>query len=132
MESIKVFVYGTLREKGSNHRLIKPFLLDSRPYTVKGDLYDVCGAYPALVLDQEGGNVIGELCTVQAEALERLDRLEGYFSPGNPSNLYDRVLFEGDDGEIFFVYTWSRLKVNHRKLQRIESGDWIGSSSLAF
>lgn len=117
-----MFVYGTLREGGSNRRLVEPYLLTSRPHAVPGRLYDA-GDYPALVLDErETGLVFGEVLTVTEAALEPLDELEDYFGPGHPDNLYDRVQL----GDGVWVYVWPQEKADAARLPLIEGGDWIG------
>jgi len=124
METIKVFVYGTLRKGCSNHHVIERYIVESQPFQVTGRLYDV-GFYPALVLDErETIRVQGELVTVNAEALTSLDFLEGYKGPNSKFNLYERILHP----EGFYVYTWSQKKVDEKGLKQIINGDWVAYS----
>lgn len=74
-----VFVYGSLRLGHSARGLVEPFVREWEPATVRGDLYDFPGGYPAVVLEPQAGLVMGELlrlADVQA-CLEALDDYEG-------------------------------------------------------
>lgn len=124
MKTVDVFVYGTLRKTGSNHDVVKNFIMDSESYQLHGALYNV-GMYPALVLHPTEQVVVGELITIPEHALSHLDRLEGFFGYGDRHNLYDRVLYKDNNGREFYVYTWPMEKVRERKLKLIECGDWI-------
>lgn len=93
-----VFVYGTLRRGGHNHRLLEHARCVSVTRTAPVfTLYDL-GAYPAMVA---GGvtAVEGEVYEVDATTLTRLDRLEGY--PG----YYDRIEVSLEDGHVALTYT---------------------------
>ncbi len=78
MESIDVFVYGTLKPGGTYHRqYCAPYLKKTRPAQVRGLLYDLPAlGYPAMTLGE--GWVKGYLFTLDAIALSGLDYLEGY------------------------------------------------------
>jgi gamma-glutamylcyclotransferase (GGCT)/AIG2-like uncharacterized protein YtfP len=77
-EGKRVFVYGTLKRGGSNHHHLngQKFLGEAR--TAPGfRLYDL-GGFPGMIArrdDREG--VFGEVWAVAADALARLDELEG-------------------------------------------------------
>ena len=124
MKTVDVFVYGTLRMSGSNHDLVKKFIINSLPYQIRGSLYNV-GMYPALVLGDTNGIVSGERITIPEHILVNLDRLEGFFGPGDQHNLYDRILHTDENGSRFYVYTWTFEKIAAKGLKLIESGDWI-------
>jgi gamma-glutamylcyclotransferase (GGCT)/AIG2-like uncharacterized protein YtfP len=94
----KVFVYGTLRYRGS------------RSITTLGDTYYVGGAitkpdwqlwdlgqFPALV---PGGQdiIVGEVWEVDDELMRVLDQIEGY------PTLYRRQLIETDRGTVWAYY----------------------------
>lgn len=132
MSLVNVFVYGTLRKYGSNHDVIKNFILNSQKYHIQGTLYNV-GMYPALVLESTEQLVTGELITIPEHAMARLDRLEGFFGYGDRHNLYDRVWYKDGGENSFYVYTWSKEKVREKKLKLIDEGDWISfQRSLVF
>lgn len=82
-----IFVYGTLKRGGSNHRQIADQEFVGMARTAPGyQLYDL-GDYPGMVAapeDQLG--VTGELWSVDEAALRRLDRFEGV-----DQGLYRRV-----------------------------------------
>ena len=76
--STLLFVYGTLKRGCSNHRYLagQEFIAISR--TPPGyRLYDL-GGYPGIVSEPDDRDgVVGEVWSVDDEALQRLDRFEG-------------------------------------------------------
>ncbi|MFC4504869.1 MULTISPECIES: gamma-glutamylcyclotransferase family protein [Streptomyces] len=127
------FVYGTLRPGEVNHDLfLLGRTLNEEPALFPGAvLYDGPG-YP-YALEEPAGRVAGELVTARPEAyaglLTELDRLEEY-RPGDPRNLYERVVREvmvgNGDRRAAWVYVAApavaaRLRSRGR---RIEGGDW--------
>lgn len=111
----KLFVYGTLREGGCNHHFLKKEQLQSRNATIEGVLVDTGYGYPGLLL--EAGEVVGELYQISEAALKLIDSLEGYFGPGHPDNLYERVsvnvktsLGSGPIPALTYVYKSSDFK----------------------
>jgi len=99
-----LFVYGTLRPGQANFSSIEKLVVAHQPATIEGELIDL-GAFPALVPGH--GIVVGDLLTLQPEALEITDRIEGY-QPEHPSNLYDRreVVVTLTDGTIERAWTY--------------------------
>ncbi len=83
-----LFVYGTLLRGLSRAQMLR----ESRflgPALASGQLFDL-GTYPALCPGP--GQVVGELYTVDADTLQRIDRVEG-FDPRHPkASLYHRVV----------------------------------------
>src|SRR5438067_2283736 len=91
----KVFVYGTLMNGMSNHRVINPVVIEKiEAATVKDmDLYLVQGGgFPCMIPGT--GQVFGEVITIKKEhsraAIRRMDQLEGYHGKNDPMNLYNR------------------------------------------
>jgi gamma-glutamylaminecyclotransferase len=82
-----IFVYGTLKQGCSNHGFLAGQKLVGTARTVPGFvLYELDG-YPGMVLRIESpASVTGEVWSVVAECLERLDELEG-----TAQGLYRRV-----------------------------------------
>ncbi|MBI2498246.1 MAG: gamma-glutamylcyclotransferase [Opitutae bacterium] len=83
----RVFVYGTLKRGGGNHSVLagQQFLGEAR--TPPGFTLFSLGDYPGMVRapdDKDG--VTGELWSVDAACLRRLDELEGV-----AEGLYERV-----------------------------------------
>lgn len=131
--TLPFFVYGTLRPGEHNH---DHFLLgrttSERPARLPGAaLYDGPG-YPYAV-DEPGALVHGELITARPEEYGRLlgalDKLEDY-APGDPANVYDRVIRDVicEDGATVRAWVYvaappvaARLRARGR---RIEGGDW--------
>ncbi|RID85291.1 gamma-glutamylcyclotransferase [Peribacillus asahii] len=117
----RVFVYGTLLTGESNHHVAKPYIKQMKQGKVRGWLYNV-GAYPALVLDSEAEEIIGEWFSVTEEGLKRMDWLEGY-EENRIHNDYERVWVKDVSGDIEgFVYVYSIEKVEG--LEKIECNSW--------
>lgn len=114
----KVAVYGTLMAGERNERWAAD-ALDRRPCILHGMLYDTGWGYPAFVPNADGGEVKGELLTVTADILARMDELEGY------PRLYrrDTVQAVPEDGsvEAAMVYV---LNTRMRDAKVIAGGDW--------
>lgn len=110
---VLIFVYGTLRQGGSHHHLLKDAqrLGDwaSGPYY---DLIDM-GAYPALV--PGSGTVIGEVYRIGDGMLPALDAYEG--CPGD----YRRERIHTPYGEAW-VYLWDRPAP---PVPVVAGGDWL-------
>nr|BCJ78234.1 gamma-L-glutamyl-butirosin B gamma-glutamyl cyclotransferase [Niallia circulans] len=85
----KLFVYGTLREGENNHKYMKDAALLSGQASITGTLVDTGSGYPGLLLENE--LVTGEWYEVSEEMLERIDKLEEYFGPGDGRNLFERI-----------------------------------------
>lgn len=81
-----MFVYGTLKRGGTNHRFLAGQTFVGEARTAPGfRLYDL-GDYPGMVStrgDREG--VVGEVWSIDAECLQELDELEAL-----PIGLYRR------------------------------------------
>jgi gamma-glutamylcyclotransferase (GGCT)/AIG2-like uncharacterized protein YtfP len=73
-----LFVYGTLKRGAKNHRHLAGQQFVATARTVPGfELRDM-GGYPGLVpCAQDPAGVTGEVWSVDAAALQRLDRFEG-------------------------------------------------------
>jgi gamma-glutamylcyclotransferase (GGCT)/AIG2-like uncharacterized protein YtfP len=71
-----VFVYGSLRRGSAGAMSIRfpdsKFIAEAE---VRGSLYDL-GAYPGLLLNESGSQVIGEVYEVDDETLRKLDDFE--------------------------------------------------------
>lgn len=82
-----VFVYGTLKRGGSNHRLMtgQKFISDARTEPVYR-LYSL-GDYPAMIgAPKDGRSIEGEIWEIDPDCRDRLDQLEGL-----AEGLYERV-----------------------------------------
>jgi len=124
-----IFVYGTLKQGHGNHPVIGRFeqteLVEERA-VLRGYSMASLGGFPAIFPEKEG-EVIGEVYKVPDEALGPLDRLEGY-----PS-FYDRtqVWVEDVQGEekahyhamVYFIDK-GKLEGRYGGLERVEGGEW--------
>ncbi len=113
----RVFVYGTLRQGGTNHRLLAGARhlggwITPPSYT----LYDL-GSYPGAMI---GGRtpVVGEVYAVDARTLARLDHLEDY------PRLYDRIPLQTPWGAAWMYV----LRHRPRRARPLPSGDWMAST----
>jgi gamma-glutamylaminecyclotransferase len=74
-----VFVYGTLKRGGTNHRYLAGQTFVGEARTVAGfQLYQLSG-YPGMVAENspQAEGVTGEVWSIDAATLRRLDQLEG-------------------------------------------------------
>lgn len=96
-----LFVYGTLKRGGRNHRLLadQPYLGDA----VTGPRYRVLdlGPYPGLVRADPGLTVRGELFAVSDCCLDELDDFEGV------PELFTRERIEVDGRSGVWAYFWN-------------------------
>jgi len=122
-----VFVYGTLRQGGSNAFRMEgaEFIGTAR---VEGALYAISW-YPGLILGKDPGHVIGEVYQVGPEQMRALDEFEGLSAGEIEGSEYRRVKvpvrledFYPDASHRAWVYEW-KGPVDDRKL--IRSGDWL-------
>lgn len=116
-----VFVYGTLLQKLNNYHYIESSVYKTEQGSVKGFLYNT-GPYPAIVVEKNGIDVVGEWIHVDDTAMSVLDWLEQYEQPGQV-NEYERMWVEDADGEREgWIYTYSLLQAERYPL--IPSGSW--------
>ncbi len=115
----KVFVYGTLKSGYGNNRALIPEDLEPTPDTITGFTMYHLGGFPAIVKDDSGRVVVGEVYDVDDNVLRSLNRLEGYRGEGE-RNFYDRISVTTDSGEECLVY------VQGKPVTRtvVESGNW--------
>ncbi len=119
----RVFVYGTLRQGGSNHFRMAGSRFVSAGH-VKGRLYRI-DWYPGLILDPEAGEVLGEVFDVTAEQLRELDVFEGLSAGEVEGCEYRRVLTEVTSGEsTTHAWVWEWVGP-FNEADRIPDGDWL-------
>jgi gamma-glutamylcyclotransferase (GGCT)/AIG2-like uncharacterized protein YtfP len=110
----RVFVYGTLRRGGSNHRLLgNAHYLGLHHTAARYTMYRL-GPYPGVV---EGGSspIRGEVYAVGFGLLQRIDRLEDY------PRMYRRVLIPSPYGRAWiYLYQGSC-----RDRDPVIGGDWL-------
>ena len=125
------FVYGTLMTGCANHHVIGTDAIE-RIVSAKMqhvDLYMYDKSYfPCMIVGQ--GEVIGELITIKEHIFEkiiaRMDRLEGYVSPNNQKNFYDRFIMNAEDeqGELVEAYCYVYNASNGQLGEKIVNGDF--------
>lgn len=133
-----VFVYGTLRQHASNAFRMKGATWEG-VRVVPGRLYQISW-YPGLVVDPQGGMVVGELFRVTLSQLRELDEFEGVPEGQLEGDEYRRVRvltepapesgglpewevgFEDVGVTEAWVWEWKGDPAN---AQLIGTGDWL-------
>ena len=117
-----LFIYGTLRE--GEERSVKLSEFSSKTYKdckIRGSLIDLRGGFPGLI--NGDGWVVGEIHHTPKiqNALEALDRIEGFEGYGEDGSLFHRVMTYSNDIPCWtYVYAGSPDDG-----PVIESGDWL-------
>jgi gamma-glutamylcyclotransferase (GGCT)/AIG2-like uncharacterized protein YtfP len=109
----RILLYGTLRS-GHAPREIADAVSRLRRIgagMVRGRWYDL-GAYPGVVLEEQGAEVLGEVYAVpDAETLARMDAYEGFHAGDTVGSLFLRVktvvTMEGGGSEACWVYVYN-------------------------
>ena len=114
-----LFVYGTLKQGGSNFwRIEKLVTAALRGWSLSGQLYNV-GRYPGLILPG-GRRVRGEvLISDQPDEMLRVtDQLEG--------DEYHRILAQVENGEGAAQYAWVYVYARDiSRLERLDVDEWL-------
>ena len=113
MELVNVFVYGSLMQHGTNHKLLAASEFLATDALEDAELVDLT-THPMLI---DGvGTVYGECYRVTLDTLQVLDHLEGH------PNYYQRRLLKLKSGLEAMVYTGDAEKTQGKP--RISSGRW--------
>lgn len=110
-----LFTYGTLRRGGAAAELLDGCELVGTG-AVAGTLYDIDGAYPALVL-AGAGRVEGEIWRCPVDVLPRLDAYEGV-----AEGLFRRVGVRAGDRACWTYVAGPRLARRLMPDRRVEAG----------
>ncbi|MGL4773641.1 MAG: gamma-glutamylcyclotransferase family protein [Clostridium sp.] len=129
----KLFVYGSLRTGFFNYdKYLKGHVISCEEASAKGILYHMpYKGYPAI--QQGEGTIYGELITVDnpEEVIKAIDEMEGFISPGNPENEYDKIevevtILESNEKVMMPLYFYNKAideKFEHKAVL-ISDGDW--------
>lgn len=117
--STLLFVYGTLRKGGENDiTRIYPTSVLVSDASVKGTLFDM-GGYPAILLDDAGTSIVGEIYEIDGETLAKLDDFETEAG-------YDRMSIEIPvNGNITPCWIYGPPSELSAGKSDVDSGDWI-------
>ncbi|MCM1984243.1 gamma-glutamylcyclotransferase family protein [Lyngbya confervoides] len=134
METLQLFVYGTLQPGHQNYdHYCRHCILAYQPAQVKGQLYHLPQGYPGMIAGDQW--IQGYLLTVPEDPqwLIALDALEDY-RPGAAHNLYERVCLEVFDlGEeplgLAWAYQMAAETVQRLQGEIIPSGRWYDTRS---
>lgn len=128
MQNDYIFVYGTLRRActtGAHQTYLAgaEFIDNAK---VRGNLYRV-SYYPALVLDNSAGQVIGEVYRLDSPGqLLRLDTYEECTYPSQPNQEYQRKKVDvvTSAGTMMSAWVYS-YQYSIKGLEKIASGDFL-------
>ncbi|GAA3371318.1 gamma-glutamylcyclotransferase [Streptomyces sannanensis] len=136
-ECLPFFVYGTLRPGERNHDLLlRGRVTGEEPATLAGAVLYEGPGFPYALSAPPGSVITGDLVTPRPgtydETLTLLDRLEGYYGPGDPRNLYDRIARDvcRPDGSTARAWVYLTAEKAARELRAhgrvIPGGEWPG------
>jgi len=122
-ETLRVFVYGTLRKGQYNHYLLDKarFIKDTR---VDGFQMFSRGFFPFLYEGE--GSIVAELYEINQRIFFSLDLLEGY------PHHYQRKIVSDVNGDEAWIYYFEN-RMNERYMSNgsyIESGDWLSFNDM--
>ena len=112
-----VFVYGSLKRGQVNHGQLQGCAWQGEAELNGLALYDL-GPFPMAIPADPEARLRGEIYSVDAEQLARLDHFEG------APRLYERQRWQLIDGRAVWVYVGRPRQVRH--VRRIASGCWRG------
>jgi len=125
-----VFFYGSLKQGQPLYFLegIKDLRIEVLPARMQGGLLYNLGLFPGMILQSNGGVVMGEVQRFRQieTVLGILDEVEEYYGEGDPNNLYRRVEHEAEllNGE-GFITCWVYEYVGPLEgASLIKSGVW--------
>ncbi|MGW8554099.1 gamma-glutamylcyclotransferase family protein [Streptomyces tubercidicus] len=140
-ERLPFFVYGTLRPGEANYGpTLRGRTAAEEPAHIEGALLYEGPGYPYATAGPDGAVVHGALVRPRDTEYDAvcavLDRLEGY-APGDPHNLYERVVTEAvcPDGKTVRAWVYLAAEPLAARLRAtgtpIEGGDWPASRAAA-
>lgn len=128
--TLRVFVYGTLKEGGRFASCFDSRRLSVKEGAINGSMFSVSGAYPAVIF---GGDSIihgevHEFADDDAKDVQNhMDGIEG-FVEGRDGNLYNRITVDiqvGDELIECETYEYnSELEALKKRMKQIEDGTW--------
>ena len=115
-----IAVFGSLRKGFHNHYILgNSELVGEFNSAPEFKMLSACGGFPYLVKDANGRSIKMEVYRVtDPQTSNRVDRLEGFISKGNPHNFYDKDEIQTPFGTAEFYF-------NHDASgPEVISGDW--------
>lgn len=133
-EDIFVFVYGTLKRGGSNHRYLdvegSEFIEEATIPAGTFKMLNIANRYPALIVDNDGPAIHGEVYKITNKVLQVLHILENFY-PDHKKNLFDCYKIKINNKDIHIYLAGNQLVdvINSVKnaaqiYPEIPSGNW--------
>jgi len=122
----QVFVYGTLRRRSHNHRLLESSKFVGNAMTEKKYAMFASGI-PYVTERLSEIEIVGEVYEVDAETLKRLDRLEGH--PDSYERRMIKVVLENGRRINAYLYFYDHIVSDggsrSRYIRKVTNGDFI-------
>jgi len=132
-----VFVYGTLKRGGINHKYLQmdgaEFVKEATIPAGNFKMLNISNRYPAVILSESGPAIHGEIYKVTKLVLSTLDILEGHKGQRNLENLFDRCTYflTGENMPFVHIYIAGQKLLNvingensEKMFPEIPSGNW--------
>lgn len=123
-----LFVYGTLRRGGRNHHLLEGADY-KKEAQIAGYMMWSFGSFPGVVSASPNQVIRAELYHVDEGLLARIDRLEDFYGPDDPRNIYERVSVRDSENRTGFLYIFVQDRLQQPPFKQskrlIPGGDWI-------
>ena len=129
MDTVKIFVYGTLKVGGLFSDEFNRFRLDTKPAFIDSYLMFDFGKFPGIVYSKGSKSMVyGELHTYSdpKSVLELMDYIEGYYPNNKKSSLflrkYVKVSLESEKVKAF-TYVYASFSAT-KSFKLIKDGIW--------
>jgi gamma-glutamylcyclotransferase (GGCT)/AIG2-like uncharacterized protein YtfP len=113
-ETVRVFVYGTLRPGQRLYQVIRPHVISTQLDHIQGDLYFADSGWYPVAVDGEG-TITGLVLRIPKHVLSILDRVEGH------PDLFERRTVTTASGTECEAYFGNNVGVR----EKIDSGDFV-------
>lgn len=127
MSILKFFVYGTLKKGGRFAKRFDNKRKSINLATAKGSMYSVGDNFPAVIFNENGGEIFGEIHEYKDEENVRkaFDLIEGFNKKNHVDNFYNRktITVLDDKGNFLKCQTYE-FNYSIDKLPKVDSGLW--------
>ena len=119
---MKLFVYGTLLRKESNHQVLNGATLLYSGGMLQAKMYDTGNGYPAIELG-EGSTIVGDIYEIPDHMWLDLDELEGH-TGDSTTDLYSKEIVKVQTEDVLIEVVVYTICDESMKVNEIFSGDW--------